>query len=244
MTNREKEDRENERLKNPTVSHSSEISKLIDKALKEKRPVWCFSDPHFWIKDKKDKSKTNKRPNFDKIIKEYKDHVKSEDLVIFLGDLVDGEFTDKDRIKDVMLCLPGQKILVRGNNDLFDDSFYKSCGFDYVVRSFIWNDIIFTHIPVVNDNYMNIHGHLHFDYKTSKSKATYWVPYTNQVCVFNIDRVPILLHEVIRSQTEFCKHITVNWDKVNESRKIKNIFEMAMDMDNCDITTIVDPCDD
>ena len=91
---------------------------------------------------------------------------------INLGDIgykkeIDKESIIKEKIK--ALNKGAFSILVKGNHDLYDDNTYIDCGFDIVCRSgFIYNNIIFSHIPILDNNminksYINIHGHLHGD---------------------------------------------------------------------------------
>ena len=201
MTNRQKEEKLVGSLRDPTENHSVEITRLIDKTIKNKHKVYCMTDWHLWLRNEKNKPECHKRNNFDEIIKNIK-KIQPDDVFIFLGDLVDGEFEDKDSLKNILLPMNFKKILVIGNNDLFSPAFYKSCGFDYVVRSFTWHDVLFTHMPVKNDNDINIHGHIH-GYKT------YWVPYTNQIDVAYLDgrTEPVELQRVLKSQKSYSKVI-------------------------------------
>lgn len=210
MNNRQKEDNLVEKLKDPTENHSSEISKLIDKTIKNKHKVYLMTDWHLWIRKEKGKSECHKHTNFDKIINNLK-KIQPDDLLIYLGDLVDGEFEDKESLKNVILPMNFKKILVIGNNDLFSPNFYKSCGFDYVVRSFVWHDTLFTHMPVKHENQINVHGHIH-GYKT------YWVPYNNHVDVGAFDgRIdPVEMMVVIQSQPKYAKQIKECPEHFNE----------------------------
>ena len=201
---RDKEELQGEKCKDPDESTSAKVNSAIRRALtrcvNKNKPIWLITDLHLWVRDKGKTNETVKRSNFDHIIKQWNEMIKPDDFVICLGDLVDGEFTDKEQLKDVMLGLNGNKILVRGNNDLFDYGFYRSCGFQYVVFKFTWNDIVFTHYPITNKHTLNIHGHLH-NYKK------YYIPYTNQIDVFNVDRKPQLLLDVIQQQPSYAKEI-------------------------------------
>jgi calcineurin-like phosphoesterase family protein len=216
---RAKEERLVNKLKDPDEKNSSPISRLIDNTMKNKHKVYLMTDWHLWVRKEKNKPDCHRRDVFDEILKNVNDTLDKEDLLIFLGDLVDGEFQNKEELKAVLLTLAGRKIMVRGNNDLFPPSFYKSCGFEYVVDSFVWHNILFTHMPVENDNDMNIHGHIHSD----KYKPVYWIPYTNQIDVANIGgRVkPIELNEVIKAQPAFSKKITVDENHLDGKYKVK-----------------------
>ena len=102
--------------------------------------------------------------------------------------------------------------MVKGNNDIFDVNFYKSCGFMYVVQAFVWSNVLFTHVPIENAFELNIHGHLH-GYKT------YWVPYSNQIDVaaFNGRIEPVSLLKLLRSQPIYAKDVKVDETHFNEA---------------------------
>ena len=222
-SNRKKEDKLGNTLKHPHTLHSKEIAKLINDTLRRKNNIWVCSDWHLWLRDEKGKPKCHKASYFDKVFSNYKDTVKDGDLVIYLGDLVDGELADEksfDELRDTIKALPGTKVMVRGNNDLKDPNFYKSCGFKYVVQAFVWSNVLFTHIPIENAFDLNIHGHLH-GYKT------YWVPYTNQIDVgaFEGRKKPVELLKLLRSQPIYAKGIKEQPEHFNES---VSIFDLEM----------------
>ena len=222
-SNRKKEDRLGNTLKHPHTLHSKEIAKLINDTLRRKNNIWVCSDWHLWLRDEKGKPKCHKSSYFNKIFSNYKDTVKDGDLVIYLGDLVDGELADEkafDELRDTIKALPGTKVMVRGNNDLKDANYYKSCGFKYVVQAFVWSNVLFTHIPIENAFDLNIHGHLH-GYKT------YWVPYTNQIDVGAFDgrKKPVELLKLLRSQPIYAKGIKEQPEHFNES---VSIFDLEM----------------
>lgn len=222
-SNRKKEDKLGNTLKHPHTLHSKEIAKLINDTLRRKNNIWVCSDWHLWLRDEKGKPKCHKASYFNTIFSNYKDTVKDGDLVIYLGDLVDGELADEksfDELRDIIKTLPGTKVMVRGNNDLKDANYYKSCGFKYVVQAFVWSNVLFTHIPIENAFDLNIHGHLH-GYKT------YWVPYTNQIDVgaFEGRKKPVELLKLLRSQPIYAKGIKEQPEHFNES---VSIFDLEM----------------
>jgi calcineurin-like phosphoesterase family protein len=219
IADRQKEEKRLKQLKHPKENNSEEIGRLIKETVKKKHTVWLSSDWHLFIRITKGHTETKRRSNFATIIENIKKHVKPDDLLIFLGDLVDGESQDKEALQSILLCLPGKKVMVRGNNDLFLYSFYKSCGFAYVVDSFVWNDILFTHMPVENDNKMNIHAHIH-GYKT------YWIPYTNQIDVYSKDGTPRRLQDVIDDQPAYAKSVKEVPEKFEQESV--TIFELEM----------------
>ena len=209
-----KEDRLMNKLKDPDEKEdvNGKICSLINKTLKSGHKVYLSTDWHLWLREEKDKPQCHKRSDFNTILNNMR-AVKPDDLLIYMGDLVDGEFQNKNELKEALQSLSGlNMIMVRGNNDLFDKSFYKSCGFQYVVDSFVWNDIIFTHVPVKNDHNLNVHGHTH-NYKT------YRIPYTNQIDVAYLDgrKTPAELQKVIAAQPKYSKLIKEQPEYFEES---------------------------
>ena len=214
MTNRQKEERNMSQLKNPVALHSIEICHLINDTIRHKHDVWCCTDWHLWRRIEKDKPECKKFSRFNEVINNYRKKVHPQDLVIYMGDLVDGELEDeetKEELRDLLSGLPGKKIMVKGNNDLFDVNFYKSCGFMYVVQAFVWSNVLFTHVPIENAFELNIHGHIH-GYKT------YWIPYSNQIDVaaFNGRIEPVSLLKLLRSQPIYAKDVKVDETHFNE----------------------------
>ena len=210
-----KEDRLMNKLKDPDEKEdvNGKICSLINKTLKSKHKVYLSTDWHLWLREEKDKPACHKRSDFNTILNNMRDTIKPDDLLIYMGDLVDGEFQNKNELKEALQSLNGlNMIMVRGNNDLFDKSFYKSCGFQYVVDSFVWNDIIFTHVPVKNNHKMNVCGHLH-------GYRTFWIPYTNQIEVgaYEGRKKPIDLKFIISKQPSYAKTIKEVPEKFEES---------------------------
>lgn len=202
MDQRQKEDKLMKDLKDPDKENSSEISRLINNTIRSGHKVWLGTDWHLWLRDVKDKPKCHERSDFNKIINSFRHGVEQDDLLIYLGDLVDGEFQDKYQLRAVLWGLAKNMILVKGNNDLFTDAFYKDCGFKYVVESFVWSDVLFTHIPCANKNKVNVHGHIH-------GYRTYWIPYTNQIDVaaYGGRKEPVELMKIIKAQPSYAKTI-------------------------------------
>jgi calcineurin-like phosphoesterase family protein len=104
--------------------------------------------------------------------------VRPEDLVIHLGDVINGP---KREVKAILDSLNGRKILVRGNHDRDKTcKWWMENGFDFAADSFVLRNVLFTHEPanaIVKSNgnrpydmldeglpggaEINIHGHLH-----------------------------------------------------------------------------------
>lgn len=121
--------------------------------------IFIISDTHF---NHKKLSEIGERPEdfTEIIIDNWHNKVKETDTVIHLGDVILGQAS---QLPDIMLRLPGIKILVRGNHDE-KPSWFEKRGFALVVDSFIRNHILFTHIPVTpipNNILFNIHGYFH-----------------------------------------------------------------------------------
>lgn len=212
MDQRKKEDKLMKDLKEPDKEHSSEISKLINDTIRSGHKVWLGTDWHLWLREEKDKPKCHERSDFNQILKNFGYGVGQEDLLIYLGDLVDGEFQDKYQLRAVLWGLAKNMILVKGNNDLFTDAFYKECGFKYVVESFTWSDVLFTHMPVKNTQKINVHGHIH-------GFRTYWIPYTNQIDVaaYGGRKEPVELMKIIKAQPSYAKTIKECPEHFNEN---------------------------
>ena len=195
-----KEDSVYEAIGDAEPKKSKQISDLINSTISSGNKVWVMTDWHFL---KFENGTITRHKNYDEIIKNCR-IIKPDDLLIFLGDLVDGEVERKSEISRFIDQIPGVKVLVRGNNDLFPDTWYTSHGFKYVTPKFIWMNIIFSHRPTDHNNRMNIHGHIH-------GGKTYYTDdvskYNNQLDVAWLGgrKTPIELKEVIRKLPEYKK---------------------------------------
>jgi len=129
------------------------------------------------------------------IVKNWNSVVKDNDIVFHLGDI---GFSRRSQLIEILKNLKGRKKLVKGNHDIFPDSFYLDNGFEWVSKyPIIVNDFyILSHAPVWLSPvmpYVNIHGHIH------QNKLEY-DGYVN-VSVEHINYTPILLDK-IRSLTD------------------------------------------
>lgn len=121
---------------------------------------WLITDTHF------DHDKIGvycDRPDgwMDKILFNWRQIVKTEDLVIHLGDLQVGP---GHNLKELMDSLPGRKVLVLGNHDTKSNSWYMTNGFAFVADAFVYRGVTYTHKPssfLFPDTDINIHGHVH-----------------------------------------------------------------------------------
>lgn len=208
---RKKENQVEGDIKHARTKESYQVGSLIRKTLSEGHKVWLCCDWHLWLFDK-DTKQLSKRSDFQTIINTYNKTVSDDDVMIYMGDLIDGECEKRKELSEVIQSLRGTKILVRGNNDLFDDQYYISAGFKYVTPKFVYDNILFSHMPLTNNNRLNIHGHIH-GYKT------YWVPYQNHIDVAYLKgrKKPVELDDVIRAQPAYSKLIKEVPEKFEEN---------------------------
>jgi calcineurin-like phosphoesterase family protein len=182
--------------------------------------TWIYSDPHFghagvcrFLRNDGTKLRPWDNPGDmdEHLVKVYNERVRPNDKCYFLGDVVINR-----------KCLPtvgrlnGDKVLIRGNHDIFRDEDYT--GYFRSIRAYhIMNGLIFSHIPVHEDSLgrfgTNVHGHLHanrvllprgVDAKTGKILYSDRIdPRYHNVCVENLpDFGPILLEDLYKRITE------------------------------------------
>ena len=109
---RKHENEVNHDLKIVKPKHSQQISNMIQTTLQRGHKVWLTTDWHLWMFDKKTKT-VYQRSDFNAIINSYNRTVNPSDLVIYLGDLVDGQCEKKKELGEGLKSLPGTKIMVR-----------------------------------------------------------------------------------------------------------------------------------
>ena len=124
--------------------------------------------------------------------------VKPTDKVYHLGDVV----INRKALK-IMHRLNGDKVLIRGNHDIFRDDEYR-LHFRELRAYHVMNGMILSHIPIHEESLgrfgVNIHGHLHANRVMTRKHAgaTPEVdPRYHCVCVEHTDFAPILFEEVI-----------------------------------------------
>jgi len=93
------------------------------------------------------------------MVKAWNDRVRPGDKVYHLGDVVINR-----KALPILDRLNGDKVLIRGNHDIFKDEDYSKY-FRSLRAYHVMDGMIFSHIPVHPDSIgrfgVNIHGHLH-----------------------------------------------------------------------------------
>ena len=131
--------------------------------------VFLYSDPHFGhqgvCKFMRNDGVTKLRPwdnaeEMDEhLVKVYNERVKPNDKIYFLGDVV----INRKALK-IMHRLNGDKVLIRGNHDIFRDNEYRE-HFRELRAYHVMNGMILSHIPIHEASLgrfgCSIHGHLH-----------------------------------------------------------------------------------
>lgn len=128
----------------------------------------------------------------EEMVKRWNETVKPTDKVYHLGDVVINR-----RCLSILRRLNGDKVLIKGNHDIFKLSDYTQHFRD--IRGYhVMNNIILSHIPVHPDSAgrfrANIHGHLH---QRRLLKDGVIDPFYFNVSVEQTDFKPILFEEVL-----------------------------------------------
>ena len=142
----------------------------------------------------------------EEMVRRWNETVRPTDKVYHLGDVVINR-----RALPTLARLNGDKVLIRGNHDIFRDTEYRE-HFRELRAYHVLNGMILSHIPVHPDSLgrfgVNIHGHLHAN-RVRKAcgvdAETGEVLYSDKVdvryhcvCVEQTDFRPILLEDVIK----------------------------------------------
>lgn len=124
------------------------------------RKLWLITDTHF--NHAKLSEWGERPPDFDRIIESnWRRLVSPQDTLIHLGDVI---FSKAGELGDIMGRLPGTKILVLGNHDTRNYSWYLSHGFAAVMDGMLYDRVWLTHYPqqtLPDGALLNVHGHLH-----------------------------------------------------------------------------------
>jgi calcineurin-like phosphoesterase family protein len=142
----------------------------------------------------------------EEMVKRWNETVKPTDKVYHLGDVV----INRKALK-TLSRLNGDKVLIRGNHDIFRDDEYREY-FRELRAYHIMNGMILSHIPIHEASLgrfgVNIHGHLHAN-RVKKPRGvdsrTGEILYSDEidpryhcVCVETTDFAPILFEDVIK----------------------------------------------
>jgi calcineurin-like phosphoesterase family protein len=142
----------------------------------------------------------------EEMIRRWNDTVRPSDKVYHLGDVVINR-----RALKTLSRLNGDKVLIRGNHDIFRDEEYREY-FRELRAYHVLNGMILSHIPVHEASLgrfgVNIHGHLHAS-RVKRARGvdakTGTVLYGTEndvryhcVCVEQTDFRPILLEDVYK----------------------------------------------
>jgi calcineurin-like phosphoesterase family protein len=140
------------------------------------------------------------------MVRRWNDAVRPNDKVYHLGDVVINR-----KALPILHRLNGDKVLIRGNHDIFRDDEYRRY-FRELRAYHVLNGMILSHIPVHEASLgrfgVNIHGHLHTN-RVKKARGvdarTGTVLYGDEndvryhcVCVEQTDFTPILLEDVYK----------------------------------------------
>ena len=134
------------------------------------------------------------------MVKAWNERVKPTDKVYHLGDVVINR-----KALGIMRRLNGDKVLIRGNHDIFRDTDYRE-HFRELRAYHVMNGMILSHIPIHSESLgrfgVNIHGHLHANrvmLPGFNGKITDIVDVRYHcVCVEQTDFAPILFEDVVK----------------------------------------------
>ena len=133
----------------------------------------------------------------------WNERVRPTDKVYHLGDVVINR-----KALGIMRRLNGDKVLIRGNHDIFRDDEYRQY-FRELRAYHVMNGMILSHIPIHSESLgrfgVNIHGHLHANrvmLPGFNGKITDIVDVRYHcVCVEQTDFAPILFEDVVKRIT-------------------------------------------
>ena len=177
--------------------------------------VFLVSDTHFghagvcrFLRDDGTKLRPWDNPEDmdEEMIKRWNERVRPNDKVYHLGDVVINR-----KALSTLARLNGDKVLIRGNHDIFRDDEYRQY-FRELRAYHVMNGMILSHIPVHEASLgrfgANIHGHLHAN-RVKKARGvdarTGTTLYSDEVdprywcaCVEQTDYTPILFEDAIK----------------------------------------------
>jgi calcineurin-like phosphoesterase family protein len=175
--------------------------------------VWVWSDQHFGhenIIKYANRPFPNAALMNECMVGNYSNAVRPGDIVIFGGDVA---FGNTHILNEVLLKLPGYKILILGNHDLRHEM-YKQMNFNEIVISRVLKyplvedrfvNVAFTHIPIgdvdteIEANTLFFHGHLH-NKTTGRDRDI-------NFCVEHTNYGPVLLTDLIKQAINTHPHL-------------------------------------
>ena len=139
----------------------------------------------------------------EEMVKRWNETVRPNDKVYHLGDVVINR-----KALPTMARLNGDKVLIRGNHDIFRDDEYRQY-FRELRAYHVLNGMILSHIPIHEQSLgrfgTNIHGHLHTSRVMVRTRWGNTDKYDESidtryhcVCVEQTDFRPILFEDVIK----------------------------------------------
>ena len=135
----------------------------------------------------------------EEMVKRWNETVRPNDKVYHLGDVVINR-----KALSIMSRLNGDKVLIRGNHDIFRDEEYRQY-FRELRAYHVMYGMILSHIPIHEQSLgrfgTNIHGHLHtgrVQIRGFNGKPMGIDPRYHCVCVEQTDFRPILFEDVIK----------------------------------------------
>ena len=171
---------------------------------------WLVSDTHFghagvcrFLRDDGTKLRPWDDPEeMDEfMVRAWNERVRPRDKVYHLGDVV----INRKSLK-ILERLNGDKVLIRGNHDIFKLSDYTPY-FRDIRGCHVMNGMILTHVPVHPESLArfgtNIHGHLHYNRVMQDFGKLNGLPRVidnryHCVCVEHTDFAPILFEDVVK----------------------------------------------
>ena len=166
--------------------------------------VFVVSDTHFghsgvcrFLRDDGTKLRPWDDPDEmdDEMVRRWNDTVRPGDKVYHLGDVVINR-----KALNTLRRLNGDKVLIKGNHDIFKLEDYTQHFRD--IRAYhVMNNVIFSHIPVHAGSKgrfkANVHGHLHSN-KVMTPDGKSVDPWYFCACVEQTDFRPILLEKIFK----------------------------------------------
>lgn len=161
--------------------------------------TWIISDTHFGHKNIIKYCSRPKDHN-EVMAKRWNETVGPDDPVLHLGDLMVW-YGDTDDIQKLILGLNGTKVMVKGNHDKSEDSFFAKLGFP-IIPAFKMRfknlTLGFSHYPASLEGLdLSIHGHIHNNKIKDDTLDIHNHPRYRNVSVEVIDYRPVRLQSVL-----------------------------------------------